>query len=86
MIEREQILGLLPPFKGNEVLLIDEQSTHDIISEILNAHDFFSADYDQVSYLFDTGNTVQIARNIFDFLKTNVRYREEPDWYLSKSI
>lgn len=83
MISRDLLLRKLPPYLGNKKKLIDEQSTKDIISEMLEAHKEFSSDYDKISSLFWKGNAVATARYIFQFLKQNVKYSIEPDTHQS---
>jgi hypothetical protein len=68
------ILGKLTPFENKKIKLVDDQSTGDIIEAILKAHKKYAADYDQFSSLFKGSTTKETARNIWNFLKTHIKY------------
>lgn len=71
------MISRLPAVAGREVYIADDQRTRDIIREVINAHDFFRADYRQIGDLFAGGSTRQIASRLFTFLRQNVKYRIE---------
>ena len=73
------LLGKLTPYKKNVVLLKEYQKTNDIIGSILTAHNKYKNDYDKIANQFWRGNVYDSCRNIFNFLKKNVKYRIEPD-------
>ena len=83
MITRNELLQLLPPYMGKKVMKVEEQKTDDIINEITQAHKYFAGDYDKISSLFWKGSVVETAREIFNFLKRNVKYSIEPDYHQS---
>ena len=82
-MEVTKILGLLPPYKAQKKLKIENQGTDDIISEILQAHKYFANDYDNIADQFYTGNKLTTAKRIWKFLKSNVKYCIEPDTHQS---
>lgn len=55
------------------------QSVNDIMTEILAAHKFFSADYDKIAARFGGGSIKTVARRLFDFCKRNIEYKIESD-------
>jgi hypothetical protein len=78
MITTNIILSKLSPFNNYKKIVIDDQTTSDIINGLLQNHDRYKNEYDKISELF-LGNTVkETARNVFDFLKINVKYYIEP--------
>ena len=74
---RETILGVLPPFKDQWILLHPDQTVKDIIIEVLNGHEDFSDDYDRIALFFDDNSTEKICSALYDFCKENLPYVEE---------
>lgn len=78
MITPNIILAKLSPFNNYKKIVVDDQTTSDIIYGLLQNHDRYKNEYDKISELF-LGNSVKdTARNIYDFLKKNVKYYIEP--------
>jgi len=73
------LLQFLPAYNGNETILVRNQDTDDIINGILDAHYKYSKNYDKISSFFVGSTPKQTARNIWNFLKKNVKYRVEPE-------
>lgn len=73
------LLKFLPSYNGNENILVRNQDTNDIIKGILDAHYKYSKDYDKISSFFIGSTPKQTARNIYNFLKENVKYKVEPE-------
>lgn len=71
------LLGRLPEFQNNAVLIQKQQTVFDIINEVLTAHEIFAADYNNIASDFYTGNTETTCKKLFDFCKANVRYKIE---------
>lgn len=70
------MLSVLPPFeRKRDIIVSGEQSVDDIMIEVLNAHQRYAAHYDKLISFF-SGN---VPRQLFDFCKTHLPYREEPD-------
>jgi hypothetical protein len=78
-MNKEYILGKLSPFGQNRILLKSDQGVPDIISAMLTAHKLYESEYDKISKDFYVGNGIQTAKNIFDFLKKNVKYKIESE-------
>lgn len=74
----DTILGKLPAFEGKKKLIKTDQTVSDIVKEVCEAHLYFSDDYDLICTDFVGPDQVQTLKNLFTFLKTNVKYVEEP--------
>lgn len=79
MVTREQILKQLPPFNNRRDVLVNDQDVADIITGILATHQQYAKQYDKIAPYFIGGNNYQTGRNIWTFLKNNVRYKVEPE-------
>jgi hypothetical protein len=75
---RESILAELPPFQNKRILIKSRQNVSDIMRETLAAHEVFERDYDRIASRFLASSQEATVKKIFDFLKTNVRFEEEP--------
>lgn len=73
------LLDRLPPYEGKKILIKKNQGVPDIMGELLDAHDFFCGDYDLIGYYFNGRDQVSTLQKLFDFLKSNVRYKEETE-------
>jgi hypothetical protein len=78
-MQKNLLLGRLKPFGGNSKMLVRDQQVPDIISAMLSAHKMYAGEYDKIAQDFYTGDGVQTAKKLFDFLKKNVRYKIESD-------
>jgi hypothetical protein len=78
-MQKNLLLGRLKPFGGNSKMLVRDQQVPDIISAMLSAHKMYAGEYDKISQDFYTGDGVQTAKKLFDFLKKNVKYKIESD-------
>jgi organic hydroperoxide reductase OsmC/OhrA len=78
-MQKNLLLGRLKPFGGNSKMLVRDQQVPDIISAMLSAHKMYAGEYDKIAQDFYTGNGVQTAKKLFEFLKKNVRYKIESD-------
>ena len=78
-MQKNLLLGRLKPFGGNSKMLVRDQQVPDIISAMLSAHKMYASEYDKISQDFYSGDGVQTAKKLFDFLKKNVRYKIESD-------
>jgi len=80
MISRNFLLHKIgSAYAGKKQMLVYDQSTGDIINCILNTHDKYKSQYDKISSYFKGYNNEQTARNIYDFLKNNIRYVVESE-------
>ena len=78
-MQKNILLGRLKPFGGNSKMLVRDQQVPDIISAMLSAHKLYESEYDKISKDFFTGDGIQTAKKLFEFLKKNVRYKIESD-------
>jgi len=78
-MQKNLLLGRLKTFGGNSKILVRDQQVPDIISAMLSAHKLYASEYDKISKDFYSGNGVQTAKKLFEFLKKNVRYKIESD-------
>lgn len=78
MITKNTILQKLPAYIGNSKVLISDQTTDDIISGLLNNHEKYKEDYDNISELFVSDTDRHTANEVFNFLKKYVPYYIEP--------
>ena len=86
MITPDQILGQLPPFKGQEVVVSKNQTTKNIINEVLNAHTIFALDYAIVAKFFTNRSPDRPDKQLYDFCKEYLHYNVETDrWQTTRS-
>jgi hypothetical protein len=78
-MQKNILLGRLKTFGGNSKMLVRDQQVPDIISAMLSAHKLYASEYDKISKDFYSGDGVQTAKKLFEFLKKNVRYKIESD-------
>ena len=78
-MNRSELLGKLPPYTKKTVTINRNQTVGDIVNEVLAAHKIFANDYDSIAAYFDHGSNLDIAKNLFYFLKQNVRYKVESE-------
>lgn len=79
MVSKQTLLDHLPDFNNKWVLLHSDQTVHDIISEVLNAHEDYQNDYDKIAVYFDSYGIDKVADNLYKFCKHNLKYIEEPE-------
>lgn len=75
---KNAILGKLTPFQNTNKILVEDQNTGDIIKGIISNHEIYKDEYDKISETFLGDNVRETARNVFNFLKSNVPYYIEP--------
>jgi hypothetical protein len=78
-ISKSEILRKLPIYNNFGKVLVKDQNTSDIIKAIVKAHELNKSDYDKICSFFYTGDEIGTAKNIFNYIKKNVRYVIEPD-------
>ena len=78
-MQKNILLGRLKSFGGNSKMLVRDQQVPDIISAMLSAHKLYASEYDKISQDFYSGDGIQTAKKLFEFLKKNVRYKIESD-------
>jgi len=73
-----EVYKRLAPAKNNNVLAIANQSTNDIINQVLSQHSLNVVEAKKICDLFDAGNLYETCKNIWNFLKYQVPYKVEP--------
>lgn len=79
MVSIATVRAALPPFRNIKEVIKGRQSTKDIINEIIDCHNQFTSDYDRIYQYFDTGDLYSTCRQIWEFLKYNLRYNAETE-------
>lgn len=72
-----QLLQNLPPYMGRKYVIKKNQNVSDIIAAMEEAHKKHREEYKKIAREFLGPNKKQTARNIWNFLKKNVPYKEE---------
>jgi hypothetical protein len=78
-ITPEVLLKKLNPYNNRKKMLVYDQSTGDIIQAILNTHKQYTDEYKKIAHIFIGHNIDTTCRNIFDFVKKNIRYVVETE-------
>lgn len=81
LIDKRTLAGKLNPFINEQRVIIDNQGVNDIISGMLNTHDRYKSEYDKIYKYFEANTIEQTCRNIWNFLKQNVKYGIESENY-----
>jgi hypothetical protein len=74
LISSNQILSKLSPFKNYRKIVTEDQSVNDIINGILDTHEKYKEEYDKISEDFIGSSELETAKNIWNFLHSNVPY------------
>ena len=77
MVTRRSLLPLLSGVETPTKLIREDQSTQDIMNQILKKHKSGSGEYDLIAAEFEGGSLEQICKKLFNFCKTQLRYYEE---------
>jgi len=78
-MNRDRLLGRLSAYGKKRILIKKDQGVPDIMSAMLSAHKIYAPEYDKISQDFYAGDGIQTAKNLFNFLKKNVRYKIESE-------
>jgi len=78
VITLNQVDKLLISANDKRILTKKNQSTNDIINQVLEQHKSNTIEAKRIAYLFDAGNAYGTCQNIWNFLKYNVPYVVEP--------
>lgn len=76
---RYDLLRRLPPYRDEWIVITPDQDVHDIIGEILEAHQEFSPYYDEICDFFYTDNPKVLCKRLYEFCKKNIKYKEETE-------
>lgn len=74
MVAIGTLLSVLNPYNNQQKVIVEEQTTNDIIKAILQGHDKYRSEYKKICQYFKGSNNKQTAYNIWKFLKNNVQY------------
>ena len=74
MVSKSVVLKKLAPFNNYKRVVSADQTVTDIIDGIVNTHYQYQDEYDKISNYFVGESELETARNIFNFLKSNVPY------------
>jgi hypothetical protein len=74
MVSRSAVLEKLAPFNNFKKVVSTDQTVTDIIDGIVSTHYEYEDEYDKISQYFVGESELETARNIFNFLKSNVPY------------
>jgi len=78
-----QVYSKLTPAKNVSKMMIENQSTNDIIKQVLAQHQENKIEAKKIAHLFDGGNLFATCQNIWNFLKDNIPYTVEPSSHQS---
>jgi hypothetical protein len=73
-----EVYNLLEPAKNLAVKTVENQSTNDIIQQVLKQHKKNTNEAKKIAHLFYAGNLHATCQNIWNFLKYQVPYEVEP--------
>jgi hypothetical protein len=74
MVSKSAVLQKLAPFNNFKKVVSTDQTVTDIIDGIVSTHYQYQDEYDKISQYFVGESELETARNIFNFLKSNVPY------------
>lgn len=78
MPKLSEVYNLLKPANNLAVKTVENQSTNDIIQQVLNQHKSNSIEAKKIAHLFYGGNLYSTCQNIWNFLKYEIPYEVEP--------
>lgn len=78
MVKLAEVYKRLAPAKNNSLLAVANQSTNDIINQVLSQHSQNTVEAKKICDLFEAGNLYETSKNIWNFLKYEVPYKVEP--------
>jgi len=79
MVTRAELIGKLPRPTYRKVKITSNQSALNIIHEILTAQKLYADQYALIAEYFKAPTARETARNVWDFLKTQITYKIEAD-------
>lgn len=74
---KSSMLRLLPPYRGKEDIISFDQSTADIVKEVIRAHEAFAGHYDHIAGVWMKGHLNKVPRKLFDLCCDELQYKEE---------
>lgn len=77
-MDRVSLLRILP-LRSTSTLISSKQTIPEIRDEVLEAHVYYAKDYDLIADEFERRDLSQTFRDLWFFLKNNLRYRMETE-------
>jgi len=74
---RSRMLRVLPPFEDREKMIDPNQTTRDIVKEVLKAHQVFESHYDKIADIWTAGELNKVPKKLFQFCADHLKYKEE---------
>jgi len=75
MVTTGMLLGRINPYNNRKKILVENQSTNDIIQSILDNHKKYINEYKNISSFFKGANNYETGKNIYNYLKKNISYK-----------
>jgi len=75
MVTTGMLLGRINPYNNKRKILVENQSTNDIIQSILDNHKKYINEYKNISSFFKGSNNYETGKNIYNYLKKNISYK-----------
>jgi hypothetical protein len=79
MLSRSFLLNQISGFENRKNIIVEDQSTGDIIKAILDTHPKYKDDYKKIAPYFKGTNEIKSCEKIWNFLKKNIRYVVESE-------
>jgi hypothetical protein len=79
MLSRSFLLNQISGFENRKNVIVEDQSTGDIIKAILDTHPKYKDDYKKIAPYFKGTNEIKSCEKIWNFLKKNIRYVVESE-------
>jgi hypothetical protein len=68
------MLQVLPPFEWKREMKEKDQTTRDIVKEVLAAHRAFASHYDKIADIWMKNQLNRVPRRLFDFCDKDLKY------------
>lgn len=78
-VTAQTLIGQLPPYQDEWIVIHPRQEVKDIMREVCEAHDEFAEHYDKIALYFDADNTEKICEKLYSFCKKYIKYKEESE-------
>jgi len=79
VVTAQKLLGRLPEYRDEWVMITPRQKVKDIIRQILAAHDKYAGYYDKIALYFDDKTVRGICNKLYNFCTREIKYSEETE-------
>jgi hypothetical protein len=79
MLSRSFLLHQISGFENRKDIIVEDQSTGDIIKAIIDTHPKYKDDYKKLAVYFKGQNEIKSCEKIWNFLKKNIKYVVESE-------